>query len=150
MTKKQKVIRTLNRSNIIKNSLKKNGLIIVIKDLKNSPDIINEIAPEHLSLMFKNCQSIENNIINAGVIFMGKWTPEAMGDYIMGPSHVLPTNGAARNSSGLSVYNFIKRISTIKSTKKTMDNIGPSAKIIAECEGLDAHAQSIKVRLNEK
>ena len=81
---------------------------------------------------------------------MGKWTPEAMGDYIMGPSHVLPTNGAARNSSGLSVYNFIKRISTIKSTKKTMDNIGPSAKIIAECEGLDAHAQSIKVRLNEK
>ena len=146
----KKVIRKLNRSDIIKNSLKKNGLIIVIKDLKNSPDIINEIAPEHLSLMFKNCQSIENNIINAGVIFMGKWTPEAMGDYIMGPSHVLPTNGAARNSSGLSVYNFIKRISTIKSTKKTMDNIGPSAKIIAECEGLDAHAQSIKVRLNEK
>lgn len=145
-----RVIKKLNRPKIIEKSLKKNGLIIVIKNVKNSPEIINNIAPEHLSLMFKNCQNIENKIINAGVIFMGKWTPEAMGDYIMGPSHVLPTNGAAKNSSGLSVYDFIKRVSTIKSNQKTIKNLGPSAKIIADCEGLDAHAQSIQVRLDEK
>jgi histidinol dehydrogenase len=145
-----RVIKKLNRPKIIEKSLKKNGLIIVIRNIKNSPEIINNIAPEHLSLMFKNCQNIENKIINAGVIFMGKWSPEAMGDYIMGPSHVLPTNGAAKNSSGLSVYDFIKRVSTIKSNQKTIKNLGPSAKIIADCEGLDAHAQSIQVRLDEK
>jgi histidinol dehydrogenase len=100
--------------------------------------------------MFKNCQNIEKNIYNAGVIFIGKWTPEAMGDYIIGPSHVLPTNGAAKNSSGLSVYNFIKRISTIKATQNTIKALGPSAKIIADCEGLNAHAESIQARLDEK
>jgi histidinol dehydrogenase len=146
----KRVIKKLNRADIIKNSLKKNGIIIVMKNLENSSDIINDIAPEHLSLMFKNCQNIENLIFNAGVIFMGKWTPEAMGDYILGPSHVLPTNGAARNSSGLSIYNFMKKISTIKGNKKTIKNLGPSAKIIADCEGLDAHAQSIQARLNGK
>jgi len=146
----EKEVKGLSRSEIIEKSLKKNGLIIIIKDLKNSPDIINKIGPEHLSLMFKNCQNIEKNIYNAGVIFIGKWTPEAMGDYIIGPSHVLPTNGAAKNSSGLSVYNFIKRISTIKVTQNTIKSLGPSAKIIADCEGLNAHAESIQARLNEK
>ena len=146
----EKEVKRLSRSEIIKKSLKKNGVIIIIKDLKNSPDIINKIGPEHLSLMFKNCQNIEKNIYNAGVIFIGKWTPEAMGDYIIGPSHVLPTNGASKNSSGLSVYNFIKRISTIKTTQNTIKALGPSAKIIADCEGLNAHAESIQARLNEK
>ena len=146
----EKEVKRLSRSEIIKKSLKKNGVIIIIKDLKNSPDIINKIGPEHLSLMFKNCQNIEKNIYNAGVIFISKWTPEAMGDYIIGPSHVLPTNGAAKNSSGLSVYNFIKRISTIKATQNTIKALGPSAKIIADCEGLNAHAESIQARLNEK
>ena len=146
----EKEVKRLSRSEIIKKSLKKNGVIIIIKDLKNSPDIINKIGPEHLSLMFKNCQNIEKNIYNAGVIFIGKWTPEAMGDYIIGPSHVLPTNGAAKNSSGLSVYNFIKRISTIKTTQNTIKALGPSAKIIADCEGLNAHAESIQARLDEK
>ena len=146
----EKEVKRLSRSEIIKKSLKKNGVIIIIKNLKNSPDIINKIGPEHLSLMFKNCQNIEKNIYNAGVIFIGKWTPEAMGDYIIGPSHVLPTNGAAKNSSGLSVYNFIKRISTIKATQNTIKALGPSAKIIADCEGLNAHAESIQARLDEK
>ena len=146
----KKELKRLKRSDIIEKSLKKNGIIIVIKNLKTSSDLINKIAPEHLSLMFKNCQNIEKNIFNAGVIFMGKWTPEAMGDYILGPSHVLPTNGAAKNSSGLSVFNFIKRISTIKSTQSTIKTLGPSAKLIADCEGLDAHAESIQARLNEK
>lgn len=146
----KKEVKRLSRSEIIEKSLKKNGVIIIIKDIKNSPDIINKIGPEHLSLMFKNCQNIEKNIYNAGVIFIGKWTPEAMGDYIIGPSHVLPTNGAAKNSSGLSVYNFIKRISTIKATQNTIKALGPSAKIIADCEGLNAHAESIRARLDEK
>ena len=146
----KKGVKRLNRSDIIEKSLKKNGIIIIIKNLIKSPDLINKIAPEHLSLMFKNCQNIEKNIFNAGVIFMGKWTPEAMGDYILGPSHVLPTNGAAKNSSGLSVFDFMKRISTIKSTQNAIKTLGPSAKIIADCEGLDAHAESIQARLNEK
>ena len=144
------ITKTSNRSDIIKKSINRNGLIIIIKDLKKSYDLINKIAPEHLSLMFKDAQKIEENITNAGVIFMGKWTPEAMGDYIMGPSHVLPTNGASKNSSGLSVYNFIKKISSIKNSQKTIKILGPSARIIAECEGLDAHAKSIQVRLNGK
>ena len=146
----KKGVKRLNRSDIIEKSLKKNGIIIIIKNLIKSSDLINKIAPEHLSLMFKNCQNIEKNIFNAGVIFMGKWTPEAMGDYILGPSHVLPTNGAAKNSSGLSVFDFMKRISTIKSTQNAIKTLGPSAKIIADCEGLDAHAESIQARLNEK
>ena len=75
---------------------------------------------------------------------------EAMGDYILGPSHVLPTNGASKNSSGLSVYNFIKKISSIRNNQKTIKTLGPSASIIAECEGLDAHAKSIQARLNGK
>ena len=143
-------IKTSNRSEIIKESITRNGLIILIKDLKKSYNLINEIAPEHLSLMFKNAQKIEKNITNAGVIFIGKWTPEAMGDYILGPSHVLPTNGASKNSSGLSVYNFIKKISSIRNNQKTIRALGPSASIIAECEGLDAHAKSIQARLNGK
>src|SRR6056300_1089037 len=146
----QSILITSNRSDIIKKSINRNGLIIIIKDLKKSYDLINKIAPEHLSLMFKDAHKIEKNIINAGVIFLGKWTPEAMGDYIMGPSHVLPTNGASKNSSGLSVYNFIKKISSIKNSQKTIKILGPSARIIAECEGLDAHAKSIQVRLNGK
>ena len=146
----KKGVKRLNRSDIVEKSLKKNGIIIIIKNLIKSSDLINKIAPEHLSLMFKNCQNIEKNIFNAGVIFMGKWTPEAMGDYILGPSHVLPTNGAAKNSSGLSVFDFMKRISTIKSTQNAIKTLGPSAKIIADCEGLDAHAESIQARLNEK
>jgi len=143
-------IKTSDRSEIIKESIIRNGLIILIKDLKKSYNLINEIAPEHLSLMFKNAQKIEKNITNAGVIFIGKWTPEAMGDYILGPSHVLPTNGASKNSSGLSVYNFIKKISSIRNNQKTIKTLGPSASIIAECEGLDAHAKSIQARLNGK
>ena len=146
----KKGVKRLNRSDIVEKSLKKNGIIIIIKNLIKSSDLTNKIAPEHLSLMFKNCQNIEKNIFNAGVIFMGKWTPEAMGDYILGPSHVLPTNGAAKNSSGLSVFDFMKRISTIKSTQNAIKTLGPSAKIIADCEGLDAHAESIQARLNEK
>tara|TARA_B100001057_G_scaffold360660_1_gene363029 strand:+ start:305 stop:1600 length:1296 start_codon:yes stop_codon:yes gene_type:complete len=144
------ILKNSSRAEITKESISKNGLIILLKDLKKSYNLINKIAPEHLSLMFKNAQIIEKNIINAGVIFIGKWTPEAMGDYIMGPSHVLPTNGASKNSSGLSVYNFIKKISSIKNTQKTIKLLGPSAKIIAECEGLDAHANSIQARLNGK
>ena len=144
------ILKNSSRAEITRESISKNGLIILLKDLKKSYNLINKIAPEHLSLMFKNAQIIEKNIINAGVIFIGKWTPEAMGDYIMGPSHVLPTNGASKNSSGLSVYNFIKKISSIKNTQKTIKLLGPSAKIIAECEGLDAHANSIQARLNGK
>ena len=88
-------------------------------------------------------------LIDAGVIFSDEWTPESMGDYIIGPSHVLPTNGMAKRQSGLSVFNFLRRQSTISSTKKTINKLGPSAILLAECEGLDAHANSIKIRIKD-
>ncbi|MFL2834212.1 MAG: histidinol dehydrogenase, partial [Alphaproteobacteria bacterium] len=88
-------------------------------------------------------------IKNAGVIFVDEWTPESMGDYIIGPSHILPTNGMAKNQSGLSIFNFLRRQSTISSNKETLKELGPSAITIAECEGLDAHANSIKLRIKD-
>ena len=99
--------------------------------------------------MCKENNQIENKITNAGVIFADEWTPESMGDYIIGPSHILPTNGMAKRQSGLSVYNFLRRQSTISSSKKTINTLGPSAMLLADCEGLDAHANSIKIRIKD-
>ena len=124
-------------------------MIILVKKIQDSVDITINIAPEHLSILCKDCIEIEQQISNAGVIFADEWTPESMGDYILGPSHILPTNGMARRQSGLSVYNFLRRQSTIFSNKKTIKNLGPSAILLAECEGLDAHANSIKLRLED-
>ncbi len=139
----------LKRKDIITKSISDNGFGILVKKIQDSVDITNNIAPEHLSILCKDCIEIEQQISNAGVIFADEWTPESMGDYILGPSHILPTNGMARRQSGLSVYNFLRRQSTIFSNKKTIKNLGPSAILLAECEGLDAHANSIKLRLED-
>ena len=148
---KELVIQTkgLDRKDIVKKSITKNGYGILISNIKDAIEIINNIAPEHLSILSKENNQIENKITNAGVIFSDEWTPESMGDYIIGPSHILPTNGMAKRQSGLSVYNFLRRQSTISSSKKTIDNLGPSAILLADCEGLDAHANSIKIRIKD-
>ena len=148
---KELVIQTkgLDRKDIVKKSITKNGYGILISNIKDAIEIINNIAPEHLSILCKENNQIENKITNAGVIFSDEWTPESMGDYIIGPSHILPTNGMAKRQSGLSVYNFLRRQSTISSSKKTIDNLGPSAILLADCEGLDAHANSIKIRIKD-
>ena len=148
---KELVIQTkgLDRKDIVKKSITKNGYGILVSNINDAIEIINNIAPEHLSILCKENSQIENKITNAGVIFSDEWTPESMGDYIIGPSHILPTNGMAKRQSGLSVYNFLRRQSTISSSKKTIDNLGPSAILLADCEGLDAHANSIKIRIKD-
>ena len=139
----------LKRKDIVKKSIAENGYGILISNINDAIEIINNIAPEHLSILCKENSQIENKITNAGVIFSDEWTPESMGDYIIGPSHILPTNGMAKRQSGLSVYNFLRRQSTISSSKKTITTLGPSAMLLADCEGLDAHANSIKIRIKD-
>ena len=139
----------LKRKDIVKKSIAENGYGILVSNINDAIEIINNIAPEHLSILCKENSQIENKITNAGVIFSDEWTPESMGDYIIGPSHILPTNGMAKRQSGLSVYNFLRRQSTISSSKKTITTLGPSAMLLADCEGLDAHANSIKIRIKD-
>ena len=110
---------------------------------------MNAIAPEHLEINLKRNEKIINKIKNAGSIFIGKFSPEAMGDYIAGPNHVLPTSGAAKFSSGLSVNDFLKRHSLIKITKTGIERLGPSVINLAQHENLEGHANSIKVRLKK-
>ena len=140
----------LPRRDIINKSLIRNGAVYVVKNLKECISFANIFAPEHLEVFTVNPDEISTKIVNAGSIFVGEGSAEAFGDYIAGPSHVLPTNGASKNSSGLSVYNFLKKISSINSNQRTIKTLGPSAKIIAECEGLDAHAKSIQARIDGK
>ena len=146
----KKIIQILPRAKIAKLSIKNYGTIIVCKSDKEIIDITNQIAPEHLEIKVKNCDSIEKNIINAGSIFLGNYSPEAIGDYVAGPNHVLPTSGTARFASGLSVADFYKKTSVIKCSKLGIKKIGPAAMQLANYEGLQAHALSIKTRINNK
>ena len=118
--------------------------------IKKILDIINTIAPEHLELCTSKNKEIIKGVKNAGSIFVGKYSPEAIGDYIAGPNHVLPTSGSARFSSGLSVYDFIKRHSLIKITKTGIERLGSSVINLAKHENLDGHANSVKLRLKKK
>ena len=121
--------------------------MIVVQNLDKAPDLINQIAPEHLELAMDNAAEFSKKIKNAGSIFVGSYTPEAIGDYIAGPNHVLPTSGSARFSSGLSVLNFMKRNTVIECTKESLQIIGPLAMKLAVEEGLGAHEKSIGIRL---
>ena len=143
----KKIIQILPRAKIAKLSIKNYGTIIVCKSDKEIIDITNQIAPEHLEIKVKNYNSIEKRIINAGSIFLGDYSPEAIGDYIAGPNHVLPTSGTARFASGLSVADFYKKTSVIKCSKLGIKKIGPAAIRLANYEGLQAHALSIKTRI---
>ena len=118
--------------------------------VKKILEIINTIAPEHLEINMKNNNEIIKKVKNAGSIFIGKFSPEAMGDYIAGPNHVLPTSGAAKFSSGLSVNDFLKRHSLIKITKTGIERLGPSVINLAKYENLEGHANSIKIRLKKE
>ena len=129
--------------------MKKFGLAIYAKNNKQIIDVINTIAPEHLEIDVKKYKDLTKRIKNAGSIFIGKFSPEAMGDYIAGPNHVLPTSGSAKFSSGLSVNDFLKRHSLIKITKSGIERLGPSVINLAMHENLDGHANSIKIRLKK-
>ncbi len=140
----------LPKKNIALKSLSQFGLAIYTNSKKNIIEIINTIAPEHLELNLKNNNEIIKKVKNAGSIFIGKFSPEAMGDYIAGPNHVLPTSGAAKFSSGLSVNDFLKRHSLIKISKRGIERLGPSVINLAQYENLEGHANSIKIRLKKE
>ncbi len=140
----------LPKKNIAAKSLRNYGLAIYASTQNKIADIVNTIAPEHLEINFKKYNRIIKKIKNAGSIFVGKFSPEAMGDYIAGPNHVLPTSGSARFSSGLSVNDFLKRHSLIKITKSGIERLGPSVINLARYENLEGHARSIKIRLTKE
>ena len=143
-------LKTLPKKAIASKSLRNFGLSILINNKKLLTDTINLIAPEHLEIFTKNNEKILKNIHNAGSIFLGGYSPEAVGDYLAGPNHVLPTSGSAKFSSGLSVYDFLKRYSVIKMTKSGIERLGTSVIKLAEYENLAGHANSIKIRLKKK
>ncbi len=142
-------LKVLPKKKIASKSLKKFGLSILVKNKKLLAKTINLIAPEHLEICTKNPNQILKDVSNAGSIFVGQYSPEAVGDYLAGPNHVLPTSGTARFSSGLSVYDFLKRYSVIKMTKSGIERLGTSVINLAKYENLEGHANSIKIRLKK-
>jgi histidinol dehydrogenase len=141
---------TLPRKAIAEKSWNDNGAIIVVKNLDDAAALADAIAPEHLEIATADPEILLKKVRHAGAIFLGRHTPEAMGDYIAGPNHVLPTSRTARFSSGLSVLDFMKRTTLLGLDAKSIAAIGPDALILAEAEGLEAHARSIAARLNQK
>tara|TARA_Y100001970_G_scaffold159719_1_gene195438 strand:+ start:11796 stop:13100 length:1305 start_codon:yes stop_codon:yes gene_type:complete len=139
----------LPKKKIISSSLKNFGLAILAKNIKEIASITDIIAPEHLEISTKNPENYLRFINNAGSIFLGSFSPEAMGDYLAGPNHVLPTSGTARFSSGLSVFDFLKRQSVIKISKTGIERLGPSVINLANYENLHGHAASIKMRIKK-
>ncbi len=148
----KRLLPEMKRKDIISSSLKNNGLAILVDSKEEAFKIINLIAPEHLEVIAKlPYQEILDSVVNAGAIFIGDYSPEAMGDYIAGPNHTLPTAGTARFASPLGVYDFIKRSSVINLDKNDFYNLADSAEVLANSEGLYAHGKSISMRRkNEK
>ena len=140
-------IKFLPKKRIAAKSLKKYGIAVLAKNSNEISNITNKIAPEHLEILTSNPQEYLKKINNAGSVFLGKYSPEAMGDYLAGPNHVLPTSGTAKFSSGLSAYDFLKRQSIIKITKSGIERLGSSVINLAEYENLQGHANSIKIRI---
>ena len=144
-----KLLPTMDRKNIISTALKNRGALIHTKDLSEAIKISNKIAPEHLELSIDDPESVLDSVINAGAIFMGRYTCEALGDYCAGPNHVLPTSGTARYSSPLGVYDFQKKSSLIMASSDGASTLGKVAGILADGEGLQAHAISARYRVNK-
>ncbi|MCD8316836.1 MAG: histidinol dehydrogenase [Eggerthellaceae bacterium] len=135
------------RKDITAASLDSRGLTVICRDIDQAIEAVNVIAPEHLELDIKNPFDYLGQVDNAGAIFLGQWTPEAVGDYVAGPNHTLPTGGTARFDSPLSVEQFEKRSSIIQYTPKALKNDAKAVTTLASHEGLWAHAQSVERRL---
>lgn len=142
----EETLKTLPRQDIARVSWDKNGVVILVDNMREAPAIIDAIAPEHLELAIDNPEAMAKDIRNAGAIFLGRLTPEAVGDYTAGPSHVLPTSGTAKFSSGLSVFDFLKRISVVGCSEKGFAALHDATALLATSEGLDAHALSVTRR----
>ena len=137
----------LPRAAIVRESWDSHGAVIVVGALDEAVPLVDRLAPEHLELAVADPDRLAARITHAGAIFLGRYTPEAIGDYVAGPSHVLPTSRSARFSSGLGVMDFLKRTSLIGCDAAGLAAIGPAAVTLAEAEGLDTHALSVALRL---
>jgi histidinol dehydrogenase len=145
----ERALALLPRRDIAAKSWNDYGGIIVVEKLADAAPLSDRFAPEHLEIATADPESLLAKVRHAGAIFLGRHTPEAMGDYIAGPNHVLPTSRAARFSSGLSVLDFVKRTTLLSLNEAAMNALGPDAITLAEAEGLEAHARSIAARLNQ-
>jgi histidinol dehydrogenase len=143
----QVTLKTLPRKEIAGASWDRHGAVIIVPDLNDAVPLIDAIAPEHLELAMDGAEALFEKIAHAGSVFLGRYTPEALGDYLAGPNHVLPTDRSARFSSGLGVLDFMKRTSFIGAGAASLDAIGSAAVRLAEAEGLHAHALSVSLRL---
>jgi histidinol dehydrogenase len=143
----QQELPSLPRADIAGARWEKNGAIIVVSDWDQATSLVNRLAPEHLQIMLPDPKTCFAGIRHAGSAFLGRFTPEALGDYIAGPNHVLPTARTARFASGLSTYDFLKRTTWIDAGQSALQAIGPAGALLAEAEGLQAHARSLTVRL---
>jgi histidinol dehydrogenase len=144
----ERALALLPREKIARASWTDYGAVIVVPRLEDAAPLVDSIAPEHLEIATAEPETLLKMVRHAGAIFLGRHTPEAMGDYIAGPNHVLPTSRTARFSSGLSVLDFMKRTTLLQCDAATIAKLGPDAIALAEAEGLDAHARSIAARLN--
>ncbi|MBT6093861.1 MAG: histidinol dehydrogenase [Rhodospirillaceae bacterium] len=141
-------LKTLPRTKTAGASWRTYGAVITVPDLPAGLPLVDRIAPEHLEIASDDARILAEQVNNAGAIFIGRYVPEALGDYLAGPNHVLPTARSARFSSGLGVLDFMKRTSMIECSAEGLRNVGPAAVTLARAEGLDAHALSIAIRLN--
>jgi len=146
MKELEKQVSRLNRQEIIKKSLGDQCRLFVVESLEKAIKIANDIAPEHLELAVKEPRACAEQIKNAGAIFLGHYTPEAVGDYFAGPNHVLPTSGTARFSSPLGVYDFVKRTSIMSYSPEALEKAAPLIRVLAGMEHLDAHANAVELR----
>ena len=143
-------LKTLEREIIARTSIENRGVIIVAKDMTEAIALMNEIAPEHLEIMTKNAFELLPYIKHAGAIFLGENTPEPIGDYLAGPNHTLPTGSTAKFYSPLNVENFMKKSSIINFSKNAINELGEACALLADTEGLTAHAKAVRVRLENK
>ncbi len=140
---------TLPRTAIAAASWQAHGAAILVRDWNEAAGLVNRLAPEHVQLLLRDPEPVFAQIRHAGAIFLGRFCPEAVGDYVAGPNHVLPTGRTARFASGLSVFDFLKRTTWVAGDDAALAQVGPAAAALAEAEGLDAHARSITVRLSQ-
>ncbi|WP_163273125.1 histidinol dehydrogenase [Chelativorans alearense] len=144
----ERQLKTLSRSKIAAASWRDFGAVILVRSFEEVPGLVDRIAPEHLELATEEAESLLARISNAGAVFLGRHTPEVIGDYVGGSNHVLPTARSARFSSGLSVLDFVKRMSILRLDAEQLRALGPAAVALAKAEGLEAHGRSVSTRLN--
>ena len=146
----EKQLSGLKRKKIARASLDRRGAILVVKDLRQAMDVVNRIAPEHLELAVSKPRSLVKDVIHAGAVFLGPYTPEAIGDYLAGPNHILPTAGTARFSSPLGVEDFLKRINFISFTQKALTPFEEDVRRLTEWEGLEGHYHAVRIRTQKR